>query len=68
MTPVIQMALVGLLWALSVSIVVAVSTYCTCWVMRVVDDRKAIEVEELLARLETEREIQNGSNEEDGVL
>lgn len=63
MTPVLQTAVHGFIWALSVSLVIAVSTFCTCWLMKVADDRKAIEVEALLARLNIERKIQNDPEE-----
>ena len=46
MTPVLQNAMVGLIWALSVSLVIFVSSLCTQWYMRIVDDRNAVEVEE----------------------
>lgn len=58
MTPVLQTAVTGLIWALSTCLVIVVSTFCVTWLMRVADYRKAIEVERLLQELESRN--QNG--------
>lgn len=58
MTPVLQTAVTGLIWALSTSLVIFVSTFCVTWVMRIADDRKAIEVERRLEEIESRN--QNG--------
>lgn len=58
MTPVLQTAVTGLIWAISTSLVIFVSTFCASWIMRIADYRKAIEVERLLQELESRN--QNG--------
>lgn len=55
MTPVLQTAVTGLVWAISVSLVILAATFCTTWVLRVTDDKKAVEVEEKLREVEEQR-------------
>lgn len=51
MTPVLQTAVTGLIWALSVSLVMIASAFCTAWLMKIVDDKNAQELEWRLEKL-----------------
>lgn len=64
MTPVLQTAITGLVWALSVSMVIIVSTFCTAWMMKMADDKKAVEVEEMWEKLRRKLETAEKKDQE----